>query len=300
MRSNPRYVKLLSLISCWCAGIVSLEGAPAIAHQAVDPTILSLVARDRVAVEQSEAELIEEGERLFFEETFGGSGRTCGTCHRDENNYTIDPKFIAMLPADDPLFVAEFKPALHQLENPRLLRRLGLITENLDGFDQPGVLRGVPHVLGMSQSLAPASDDGSGEPFRLGEATGWSGDGAPGDGTLREFAVGAVVQHFPRTLARRPGIDFRVPTEHELKALLAFQLSVGRQSELRLDPGDPWALAFLDPQAERGRVLFHGARAMAVPVPAPNAMSAPAPTTPRARAAYSRPAWRPCPTSPPA
>ncbi len=28
------------------------------------------------------------GARVFFDETFGGNGRTCGTCHPAQNNYT--------------------------------------------------------------------------------------------------------------------------------------------------------------------------------------------------------------------
>ena len=75
--------------------------APALAHQAVDPALLELVQPSPQAASPSQEELIEEGERLFFEETFGGNGRTCGTCHRDDNNYTIDPKFIATLPPSD-------------------------------------------------------------------------------------------------------------------------------------------------------------------------------------------------------
>src|SRR5204863_1818474 len=47
------------------------------------------------------------GARVFFDETFGGNGRTCGTCHPAQNNYTLDQPFIASLPATDPLFVAE-------------------------------------------------------------------------------------------------------------------------------------------------------------------------------------------------
>src|SRR5581483_8746336 len=79
--------------------------------------------------------LVARGAQLFFNETFGGNGRTCGTCHRAENNLTIDPVFIATLPQSDPLFVAENNPALAPLENPQLLRGRGLIVENLDGFD---------------------------------------------------------------------------------------------------------------------------------------------------------------------
>ena len=58
------------------------------------------------------AELIEKGRQIFFNETFAGNGRTCGTCHPAENNFTIDPTFIASLPKDNPLFVAEFNPHL--------------------------------------------------------------------------------------------------------------------------------------------------------------------------------------------
>lgn len=188
--------------------------------------------------------LIERGRRLFFEETFAGNGRTCGTCHREEANFSIDPAFIATLPPNDPLFVAEFVPALKaNFENPRLMREFGLILENLDGFDDlPNkfVMRGVPHVLALSTSVASPQ----------GPRTGWSGDGAPGDGSLRSFAVGAVIQHFTKTLDRVAGVDFRLPTEEELDALEAFQRSLGRQEELALP------LALKGTVARRGQAIF--------------------------------------------
>lgn len=191
-----------------------------------------------------QAELIERGRRLFFEETFAGNGRTCGTCHRADNNLTIDPAFIAELPPNDPLFVAEFTPALAKnFENPRLMREFGLILENLDGFDDLEnrfVMRGVPHVLAQRTSIASPA----------GPRTGWSGDGAPGDGSLRSFAVGAVIQHFTRSLARVSGVDFRLPTDAELDALEAFQLSLGRQEELVL----PLPLKGI--VAKRGQEIF--------------------------------------------
>ena len=71
--------------------------------------------------------LISQGARAFNEETFNGNGRTCATCHPASNNFTIDPAFIATLPAQDPLFVAEFNPALAELERPQLMRQFGLI-----------------------------------------------------------------------------------------------------------------------------------------------------------------------------
>ena len=175
-----------------------------------------------------QAQLVAKGRDLFFNETFGGNGRTCGTCHPVENNFTIDPAFIATLPKDNPLFVAEFNPALREnFENPALMREFGLILENLDGFDDltnKFVMRGVPHVLGLRTSIASPG----------GPRTGWSGDGAPGDGSLRSFATGAVIQHFTKTLNRVPGVDFRLPTDEELDALEAFQLSLGRQQDLVL------------------------------------------------------------------
>ena len=185
------------------------------------------------------------GREIFFNETFGGNGRTCGTCHREENNFTIDPAFIATLPPDDALFVAEIIPELREnFENPRLMREFGLIMENLDGFgDLPNQFtqRGVPHVLGLRTSVSSAA----------GPRTGWSGDGAPGDGSLRAFATGAVIQHFTKTLNRVPGVDFRLPTEAELDALEAFQLSLGRKQDLTLP------LPLKSVVARRGQALFN-------------------------------------------
>jgi len=191
-----------------------------------------------------QAALIAKGREIFFNETFNGNGRTCGTCHRQERNFTIDAAFIATLPKTDALFVAESNPDLKQnFENPRLMREFGLILENLDGFDDLAnkfVMRGVPHVLALRSSIASPQ----------GPRTGWSGDGAPGDGSLRSFAVGAVIQHFTKTLNRVAGIDFRLPTDAELDALEAFQLSLGRQADLALP------LPLRGTVAKRGQEIF--------------------------------------------
>jgi cytochrome c peroxidase len=177
--------------------------------------------------------LISQGATLFFEETFNGNGRTCGTCHPASNNFTIDAPLISTLPANDPLFVAEFNPALAQLERPVLMRSFGLILENLDGFSSPTtkfVMRGVPHTLGLQVSL---ERDTSLVPAPA-EMTGWSGDGAPGTGSLRDFAIGAVTQHFTKRLQRVAGTDFTLPKEHQLDAMEAFQLSLGRSKDVDL------------------------------------------------------------------
>lgn len=215
------------------------------------------------------ADLINAGREIFFNETFDGNGRTCGTCHREDNNHTIDPKYIATLPPDDPLFVAERpqpNPLAQNFEKPELLRKVGLILENTNGFDDLEhnyTLRSVPHLLALRTSLlppSPAAGDGTSVPPD--QRVGWSGDGAPVDltvspqlrGTLRDFAVGAVKQHFTKTLNREAGVDFRLPTEHELDALEAYMLSLGRQQEF----GDFTRIRLTDARAERGRRNYLG------------------------------------------
>ncbi|MBO0799561.1 MAG: hypothetical protein J2P31_12135, partial [Blastocatellia bacterium] len=240
--------------------------------------------------------LITQGRNIFFNETFLGNGRTCGTCHREEENLTISPRFIATLPIQDPLFVAETQPALSRnFENPYLLRKYALILENVDGFDDLDnkfVFRSTQHLLAMlPNTLNRAPVGGPGGPGGPGDAsraidgactdddapverTGWSGDGAPvgaftlsdgtshaATGTLRDFAIGAIIQHNTRTLARRPrasihqplgSFDFRLPTQAELNALEAFQKSLGR----REDP-DLSTLQLKGAMPSAGQILFN-------------------------------------------
>lgn len=232
---------------------------------AVALLLVSSCAKPPLPPASPQDELIARGRDLFFKETFGGNGRTCGTCHPAENNFTIDPAYIARLPPNDPLFVAEFVPALRSgFESPRLMREFGLIRENLDGFndlERKFTMRGVPHVLSMRVSVdSPA-----------GPRTGWSGDGAPGDGSLRSFATGAVIQHFTKTLNRVAGADFRLPTAAELDALEAFQLSLGRQTDLQLPLPLKGTLArrgqeiFLDNRVGKCNVCHSNAGAIARP-----------------------------------
>lgn len=215
------------------------------------------------------ARLVNEGREIFFKTTFNGNGRTCGTCHPATNNFTLDPKFIATLPDSDPLFIAERaepNPLSQDFEEPELMRRVGLIKENTNGFsdlEHNFTMRAVSHVLGLNTSLSPptlAGDDGTvGSAL---ERTGWSGDGSPVgtvgaiqvSGTLRDFTIGAIRQHMPKTLDRTPGVDFRFPTEHELDALEAFMLSLGRQEEF----DDFTTISMNDERAERGRLNYMG------------------------------------------
>jgi cytochrome c peroxidase len=205
------------------------------------------------------------GADIFFKENFNGNGRTCGTCHRVERNFAIDPAFIARLPNNDPLFIAENTSdglPLDNLEIPSQLRARGLILENVDGTQPEGptvrfVLRSVPHNLSMSTSIRRA-------PFTVEipeELTGWGGDGAPTSGTnasgvpmtgrLADFTNGAINQHFTRSLNRVVGTDFRQATEPEGQAVATFMKQLGRLNDISLNN-----ITFSDAGAETGRQRF--------------------------------------------
>ena len=191
------------------------------------------------------------GAELFLRETFEGNGRTCFTCHRPERNFTIDPEFIATLPSNDPLFVAEFNPVLANLERPEQLRARGLILENVDGTEpDPNVkfvLRTVPHNLSMGTSIKRPS----GSPNPPADRTGWGGDGAPEQGRLADFIQGAINQHYPKSLNRVPGVDFRNATEDERQLVALFMTELGRKNEIDLN-----STPFSDSGAETGRQRF--------------------------------------------
>ncbi len=200
------------------------------------------------------------GAGLFFEETFGGNGRTCGTCHPAQNNLTIDTAFVATLPPTDPLFVFEQDPTNlgpdaqggAGLETASLRAAAGIL-ENVDDFQDPRhkfVIRSVPHVLSMATSIAAdaADPDATIPPL---ERTGWGGDGAPGAGTLRDFLNGAIKQHYTKTLQRREGIDFRVASPQELDLVRLFQLALGRLNEPDLNQ-----VNLADAQAQQGRLAY--------------------------------------------
>src|SRR5215469_15325390 len=203
------------------------------------------------------AKLIAEGRQLFVNEQFNGNGRRCGTCHVESHNFTIDPEFISKLPPSDPLFVAENNPALSvNLEKPELMRKLGVFVENADGYDDLAhkfTLRSAQNVQALANSTV-RPDPTLGMDFSSNglnadppERLGWGNDGAP----LREFASVAIGQHATRTLNRKAGGDFRVPTDQELDALAAYQLALGRQEDFNLP-----TLQLKSKVATKGQILY--------------------------------------------
>lgn len=169
--------------------------------------------------------LVERGRRLFFDETFGGNGRTCGTCH-PEPSLVLTPEAIATLPADDPFFAGEmdFDPAMASK---------GLIRYPLGGsslFDPDvTVFRGIPTVRGV-RGTGPFTSDGRAR-------------------NLPEQAAEAALLHLLDGAVDRPGE--RMPTQDELEAIAAFQeataLADGRGGTGRISA-----------EAQEGRRLFFG------------------------------------------
>ncbi len=227
-----------SLIPWLAIVLVALVGAPPLLANSTQV----LISHGLISQE------VGEGGDLFFRETFGGNGRTCGSCHSVEDNQTISPDFIATLPPTDPLFVSEFDPNLSQLEISLLLREYGLILENVDGGEDPThkfVMRGTPASL----SLATTIDQPPGSPLPP-DPLGNSGDGAFA-GTLNSFPTGATMQHFTKTLNRVEGVDFRLPTQDELDKMEAFMLQLGRTQDIDLQ-----AVTLTDADAEAGLQIF--------------------------------------------
>lgn len=142
---------------------------------------------------QADKDLVAEGRRLFFEETFGGNGRTCGTCHI-EPSFTITPADIAKLPRNDPLFKGALDVNMHFIKRALFQYPLGGIL----------VQRATPGVFNMKGT----------EPFLA--------DGrAP---NLEAVIVGATTLHLLDGAVDKKGE--RLPTADEIEAMVAFQESV--------------------------------------------------------------------------
>src|SRR5262249_32772065 len=109
------------------------------------------------------------------------------------------------------------------------------------------VLRSVPHTLSLSTSVTRPP----GSPNPPADRTGWSGDGAPNAGALRDFMTGAIRQHYTLTLARVPGQDFRFASDAELDDIDGFMRKIGRSNELVLN-----TVVMSDARADAGRTSF--------------------------------------------
>ena len=185
MRRIPLLISGLALALGACA-----EDHPTAIETPTDPTAIRKIKKDLVA----------EGERLFFEETFGGNGRTCGTCH-PKPDFLLVPADIAVLPSDDLLFKGEL-----DINETFLLR--GLIQYPLGGASllepELRVLRSIPTIANL-RSTAPFTADGRAA-------------------RLEDQALEAVLLHALDGAVDVPGE--RLPSAEELQAIAAFQESI--------------------------------------------------------------------------
>src|SRR5262249_57226901 len=81
---------------------------------------------------------------------------------------------------------------------------------------------GAPPLLPLAPTTpaAPADPHTTTPPA---DRTGWGGDG----GALHDFLNTAIIQHYPKRLARVQGTDFRLAIADELDAVDAFQPNLG-------------------------------------------------------------------------
>ncbi len=170
--------------------------------------------------------LVERGRQLFFNETFGGNGRTCGTCH-PAPTLVLTPADIARLSPDDPFFAGAMDV------DPQMAAR-GMIRYPLGGASlfspQMTVFRGIPTIRNVRRT-APFTSDGRAA-------------------TLQEQAAEAALLHLLDGAADRPGE--RVPTAEELDAIVAFEEAMSEPATGGV------GLDLLSARAREGRKLFFG------------------------------------------
>ena len=219
--------------------------------------IFSMLFNGAVSAEpinRDESLLIDEGFRIFNEETFEGNGRTCGTCHVPSEQYSIGTQFIKNLKGKKRDLV--FATNVPGLENPTLVEKLALFNAGggVATVEFPdGPFRSAQQISALNLTTLD---------FRgVRQMLGWDGTGSPtdgfhhgnsdgnADGTVRAFANGAIAQHATKTLRRiakttacpeldvnQPEAycgqpyDFRFASDFELDALDAFQRWLGRRA----------------------------------------------------------------------
>lgn len=162
---------------------------------------------------REDMELVDEGFEVFNEETFGGNGRTCGTCHIPSESYNIFPSTIKQLGKKDRKLV--FATNVPGLENFDLIKTHALF--NTSGganvcpasdptcFHTPGeehsgpIFRSTMGIFAIEITsvntrpffpgtpLLPANCSAGGLKAQL-DQLGWAGDGAPGSLHLTDNA----------------------------------------------------------------------------------------------------------------
>ena len=135
---------------------------------------------------------------------FGGNGRSCGSCHMPGDNFSISVTRIAALDPNHPLFFKGLD------EDPELLRKFALIHVVVPTMDEFRQTPKLTHLRDLCTKEGRC------------DGLGLRGDRVE---DLGAFTLQAITNHLSKTTARVPGRDFRIPTDKELKAITAYQLS---------------------------------------------------------------------------
>jgi len=139
---------------------------------------------------------------------FGGNGRACGSCHMPGDRFGISVERIGRLAPAHPFFFDGID------EDLELLRAHGLVhvvDADVDGIDE---FRPTPKLVHLQQLCGSVTEQCL--------SLGLLGDR---ETDLCQFAREAVANHLTKTILRRPGIDFVLPTDEECDALVAYMLS---------------------------------------------------------------------------
>ena len=151
---------------------------------------------------------VDRGQALFLTETFQGNGRTCGTCHRPDENFSISPETIRALPPGDPMFVP-----VEGLEDPVKLRADGLV--KVVDADEDGIneFRQTPKLTHLRGLCNKTGDCGP---------LGLRGDR---ERNLCRFSNEAIANHMTRRVGGVAGADFRLLKTRECEDLVAYLIS---------------------------------------------------------------------------
>lgn len=177
--------------------------------------ISASVAQAQTAIE--EFNQIDDGFRIFTEETFDGNGRTCSTCHVPERAYNISPSDVRKLRGKARALV--FAANVPGLENVELVRSHALFNisgnesthdaEDVGQFGTAGhegpVFRSSMSIHALALTSENASPAFGGTPLLPQECSdgftaqlaqlGWSGDGSPGTPSNASVPNGCQFHH---------------------------------------------------------------------------------------------------------
>src|SRR5687768_5126758 len=99
-RASFAFVFIPALFSLGCGGVSGSEPQSeqvGETTQALTPDAVSICNQDPRVWLNMVPLAVCAGARVFFDETFDGNGRKCGTCHPPANNFTIDRPFVESL-----------------------------------------------------------------------------------------------------------------------------------------------------------------------------------------------------------